>query len=74
VHWIVPVPDSTIEAACKIRYLHKPVACRIDPLPGNRVEVRFLKREKAITPGQAVVFYREDEVLGGGWIVNSSKF
>jgi tRNA-specific 2-thiouridylase len=68
VNWIAPPPDSVIEATCKIRYRHRPVACRIEPLPGNRAEVRFLKRENAITPGQAVVFYREDEVLGGGWI------
>lgn len=68
VNWIAPAPESAIEASCKIRYRHRPIACRIEPLPGNRAEVRFHKPEKAITPGQAVVFYREDEVLGGGWI------
>ena len=68
VNWIALPPDSVIEATCKIRYRHRPVPCRIEPLPGNRAEVRFLKREKAITPGQAVVFYDGDEVLGGGWI------
>jgi len=68
VNWIATPPDSVIEATCKIRYRHRPVPCRIEPLPGNRAEVRFLKREKAITPGQAVVFYDGDEVLGGGWI------
>jgi tRNA-uridine 2-sulfurtransferase len=70
VNWISPPPRSPIEATCKIRYRHRPVACRIQPLPENRVEVRFLKPEKAITPGQAVVFYNGDEVLGGGWIEN----
>jgi tRNA-specific 2-thiouridylase len=38
------------------------------PLADNRAEVRFSEREKAVTPGQAVVFYDGDEVLGGGWI------
>ena len=68
VNWIAPLPGSTIEATCKIRYRHKPVACQIRPLPEDRAEVLFLKSEKAITPGQAVVFYNGDEVLGGGWI------
>lgn len=68
VNWIAPVPDSDIEATCKIRYRHRPTACTIRPLPGDRAEVRFRMSQKAITPGQAVVFYDGDEVLGGGWI------
>jgi tRNA-specific 2-thiouridylase len=68
VNWLVPAPTSAIEAACKIRYRHHPASCRIIPLPDNRVEVRFLASEKSVTPGQAVVFYEGDEVLGGGWI------
>jgi len=68
VNWIAPAPDTDIEAACKIRYRHKPIACTIHPLPGDRAEVRFRQSEKAITPGQAVVFYNGEEVLGGGWI------
>jgi tRNA-specific 2-thiouridylase len=68
VNWIAPAPNSDIEATCKIRYRHKPTACTIHPLPGDRAEVRFRRSEKAITPGQAVVFYDGDEVLGGGWI------
>jgi tRNA-specific 2-thiouridylase len=70
VNWIGPPPSSTIDAACKIRYRHRPVACRIRPLSEDRAEVRFLSSEKAVTPGQAVVFYNGDEVLGGGWIEN----
>jgi tRNA-specific 2-thiouridylase len=73
VNWIVPAPDSATAAACKIRYRQEPVACRISPLPGNRVEVRFEKREKSVTPGQAVVFYSGDEVLGGGWIESGNS-
>ncbi len=68
VNWIAPPPSSPVEATCKIRYRHQPVSCRIVPLPDNRAEVRFLETEKGVTPGQAVVFYSGDEVLGGGWI------
>jgi tRNA-specific 2-thiouridylase len=68
VNWIVPAASSPIEATCKIRYRHQPVPCEIRPLPGNRAEVLFPQPEKSVTPGQAVVFYDGDVVLGGGWI------
>jgi tRNA-uridine 2-sulfurtransferase len=68
MNWIMPTPDAEFSTTCKIRYRHQPLACRVAPLPDNRVEVRFLEREKSITPGQAVVFYDGDRVLGGGWI------
>lgn len=68
INWINPAPEAAIEATCKIRYRHQPVSCTIKPLPCNRVEVKFAEREKSVTPGQAVVFYDGDTVLGGGWI------
>lgn len=68
VNWITPPEVSPVEATCKIRYRHRPVPCRIYPLPGRRAEVTFLEREKSVTPGQAVVFYDGETVLGGGWI------
>ncbi len=68
VNWIVPQGSAPVEAACKIRYRHQPVPCQVYPLPAGLAEVRFLEREKSVTPGQAVVFYQGDEVLGGGWI------
>ncbi len=68
VNWTVPVPDTPVDAVCKIRYRHKPVGCSISLLPDNHVEVGFKVREKSVTPGQAVVFYEGDRVLGGGWI------
>jgi tRNA-uridine 2-sulfurtransferase len=68
VNWIVPPPAAPIEATCKIRYRHHPVLCRVLPLADNRAEVIFHSSEKSVTPGQAVVFYDDDTVLGGGWI------
>jgi tRNA-specific 2-thiouridylase len=68
VNWLREPATSPITAACKIRYRHRAVPCQIWPLPEQRAEVRFLEPEKGVTPGQAVVFYDGDEVIGGGWI------
>lgn len=68
LNWIMPPPAGEFTATCKIRYRHLPVPCRVIPREGNRGEVRFLAPEKSVTPGQAVVFYDDDRVLGGGWI------
>ncbi len=40
----------------------------VESMEDGMVRVRFKKREKSVTPGQAVVFYKKDEVIGGGWI------
>ncbi len=53
----------------RVRYRHQPAEAVITPLENNRARVRFREAQRAITPGQATVFYRGDEVLGGGWIV-----
>ena len=45
----------------------------ITPLENKRVQVTFEEPQRAITPGQATVFYRGDEVVGGGWIVRSKQ-
>lgn len=52
----------------KIRYQHREAEALITPLSGNRIKAKFEKPQRAITPGQAVVFYDKDVVLGGGWI------
>ena len=48
-----------------------PVAARLTPTAGDRVEAWFHEPASAVTPGQAAVFYRGDEVLGGGWIAEA---
>jgi len=52
----------------KIRYRHAGVEATIALYSEGRARVDFSEPQKAVTPGQAVVFYRGDEVLGGGWI------
>ena len=68
VNWIVAPDGDEFAATCKIRYRHQPVGCRVRLSSGNTCEVRFDKPQKAITPGQSLVIYHADEVLGGGII------
>ena len=69
VNWVcVPPVAPAFSAHVKIRYNH-PGSEAILSLEGdNKVGVKFKSPQKAITPGQAAVFYDEDTVLGGGWI------
>ncbi len=60
--------EPVSEAAVRIRHRHEPVAARLRVLADGRVEARFAAPVAAVTPGQAAVFYRGDEVVGGGWI------
>jgi tRNA-specific 2-thiouridylase len=69
VHWIEKRDKvSTREVEAKIRSRHPPSPAQVFPLPEGKVRVVFQERQRAITPGQAVVFYQGEKVLGGGWI------
>jgi len=61
-------PSLPIVCEAQIRYRHKPARARVDLTRDGALRVVFDAPQKAITPGQAVVLYRENEVLGGGWI------
>jgi tRNA-specific 2-thiouridylase len=77
VNWIAfDRLEGNMEAEVKIRHSHVPVPASIRPAaagPGGRqcVEVRFSRPQRAVAPGQSVVFYRGDLVLGGGVVVAS---
>ncbi|HVV71917.1 MAG TPA: aminomethyltransferase beta-barrel domain-containing protein, partial [Verrucomicrobiae bacterium] len=62
-------PGGPLRATVKIRYNHPGTAAEVSPLPGGRARVKLDVPQRAITPGQAAVFYDGDLVLGGGWIV-----
>lgn len=73
VNWIpFATPTAPVRAEVRVRYRHNPAPATITPLPNGRVRVNFDEPQRAITPGQATVFYRGDEVLGGGWIVKAA--
>ncbi|MBQ7942589.1 MAG: tRNA 2-thiouridine(34) synthase MnmA [Lachnospiraceae bacterium] len=58
-----------IEVIAKIRYAHEGTACVIERINENQVKCTFKEPVRAITPGQAVVFYQDDYVFGGGTIL-----
>ena len=60
--------EGEVEALVQIRYRHPGVPAVISPLGEGKVRADFQIPQKSVTPGQAAVFYRGDEVLGGGWI------
>lgn len=58
-----------VEVIAKIRYSHSGTPCIIEKLPDGTVKCSFHEPVRAVTPGQAVVFYKEDYVYGGGTII-----
>jgi len=73
VNWIAfDDPRESMRADVRVRYRHEAAPATIEPRADRRVRVGFDEPQRAITRGQATVFYHGDEVLGGGWIVKSS--
>ena len=68
VNWVAGNQPDKIQVAAKIRYRQDPIAATVSPTTATTAEVWFQEASPAITPGQAVVFYDGDLVLGGGWI------
>lgn len=56
------------ELTVKIRFQHKGARARVERIEGDKVDLEFLEAQRSITPGQAAVFYRDRQLLGGGWI------
>ncbi|HRI02577.1 MAG TPA: tRNA 2-thiouridine(34) synthase MnmA [Pyrinomonadaceae bacterium] len=72
VNWVAfDVPTEQVRANVKVRYRHEPAPATIHALPDNRARIVFDEPQRAITPGQATIFYNGDEVVGGGWIVKN---
>jgi len=72
VNWIaLDKPGEPVRAEVRVRYRHTAAPATINPLNDGRARIEFDDPQRAITPGQATVFYRADEVLGGGWIVKN---
>jgi tRNA-specific 2-thiouridylase len=69
VNWVsIARPDTPIRAEVKIRNKHAAALATLTPQGEDRIKICFDDPQRAVTPGQAAVFYSGDLVLGGGWI------
>ena len=68
INWIALPPSKPLAVAVRIRYRHEPVDATVIPLDDRTATIAFENPQPAVTPGQGAVFYRDNEVLGGGWI------
>ena len=69
VNWIAGAPpDAPARLTARIRHRHTDAPAVVTPEGGQTASVVFNEPQMAITPGQAVVFYDGEEVIGGGWI------
>ena len=66
--WADLPPSGILKASCSIRYRQQPFPCVVQLHIDGRLVVDFLEMQQAVTPGQAVVLYDGERVLGGGWI------
>ena len=71
VNWVASRPDGPLRVTAQIRHRHQAAPGWVRPIETDhcsRAEMVFDEPQIAVTPGQAVVFYDSDVVVGGGWI------
>ena len=68
INYIHDPLTSPTDVLIRVRYRHKEVKAMLTPIDPRKAKVRFESPQEAVTPGQGAVFYRGDEILGGGWI------
>lgn len=74
VNWLIDAPRTEpLTCQVRIRYRHPPAPAQVVATEDGGAQVEFAEPQSAITPGQAVVFYHGDRVLGGGWIEEANR-
>jgi len=66
--------NTPMRVTAKIRHRHEPAPAVLENAANGEVRVTFDEPQRAITPGQAVVFYQDDLVIGGGWIAETARY
>ncbi len=70
LNWIaIPHLEGELRVQVKIRHRHEPAWATLEMSAHDQVTATFDVPQRAVTPGQAAVFYRDEEVVGGGWIL-----
>jgi tRNA-specific 2-thiouridylase len=70
VNWIsIPSLTTPMRVKIKIRHRHEPAWATLAPAHNGEVTATFEEPQRAVTPGQSAVFYDDDEVVGGAWIL-----
>lgn len=72
MNWLVDDMPDSFECLAQIRYQHTAAAARVERTDSNNVKVQFTDAQFGVAPGQALVLYEGERVLGGGWIGKSS--
>ncbi len=67
-NWLTSVPSEPFQCLAQIRYNSRAHAATAEVLPDSRLKIDFDEPQNGVAPGQAVVCYAGDQVLGGGWI------
>lgn len=67
-NWLTDVAEGD-EYTVKIRFQHKGAKAHVTKVHEGSFDIEFTEPQRAVTPGQAAVFYRERQLIGGGWIV-----
>ncbi|MFV0442413.1 MAG: tRNA 2-thiouridine(34) synthase MnmA [Planctomycetaceae bacterium] len=68
LNWLGPVPTARKTYTAQIRYQHKPAICQVELCDSDTLTLRFDEPQLGVAPGQAVVLYDGERVVGGGWI------
>lgn len=69
LNWLLPNLEFPLRATAQIRYQHTPGACTVHLIGEDRIRVDFDEPQYGVAPGQALVAYNGNHVLGGGWIL-----
>jgi tRNA-specific 2-thiouridylase len=70
LNWIsIPKLSGPMRVKIKIRHRHEPAWATLEPAGSGEIVATFDEPQRAVTPGQSAVFYDNDEVVGGGWII-----